>query len=144
MRRLMGSVLGFYGDVLHVPFSRLSLPQDMHEQVAEGDRAETVKLLALLLGVAVHCEAKETHVQNLMAMDEAVKTDLSVVIKNLPQAANTAGKRAKGKKRRKNVPMIGCMDNSFYVTTQLTGGVGQRTRSYRRLSSGNRGKRRKS
>lgn len=90
----MRSLLDFYEDVLRVPSSRLRVPQD--KLVAEGDPADTVKLLELLLGVAVQCQTKETHVQNLMTMEEAVKADLMGSIQNLlaiTRAANSAGRR---------------------------------------------------
>ncbi len=123
VRKVMRGILDFYEDILHVPTSRLTVcwrtirvassailfiilvfqvPQE--KQLVEGDEGEMVKLLELLLGVAVQCPEKETHVQSLMSLDEQIKADLMPSIQTLLTITSSAHAQSASRNEQASPP----------------------------------------
>ena len=80
------------------------VPQE--KQLVEGDEGEMVKLLELLLGVAVQCPEKETHVQSLMSLDEQIKADLMPSIQTLLTITSSAHAQSASRNEQASPPFL--------------------------------------
>jgi hypothetical protein len=80
LKKLVNALDEFYTASLDKPIDGIVEDLDLTAIARNDDRRELMRLIELVLGAAVQCNAKETYIGRIMTMDEADQAQLMPVI----------------------------------------------------------------